>query len=138
MATLNPYLSFDGRCEEALRFYKDCLGGELKIMTVGESPMAASMPKETHANVMHALLETEGIRIMASDMLDGTPLDRGNATSLMLLCGSEEEVRALFGKLSAGGIVNAPVKAEFWGAIYGDLTDKFGVRWMLNYDKPKA
>ncbi len=137
MATMNPYLSFDGRCGEAMRFYKECLGGELKIMTVSESPIAATMPKEMRASVMHALLETGNIRIMASDMLDATPLERGNGMNLMLLCQSEEEVHALFGKLSAGGTVNAPVKVEFWSAVYGDLTDKFGVRWMLNYDKPK-
>jgi PhnB protein len=134
---MNPYLSFDGRCGEAMRFYKECLGGELKIMTVGESPIAATMPEEMRASVMHALLETDSIRIMASDMLDATPLERGNGMNLMLLCQSEEEVHVLFGKLSAGGTVNAPVKVEFWGAVYGDLTDRFGVRWMLNYDKPK-
>ncbi|OHD15117.1 MAG: hypothetical protein A2Y38_11395 [Spirochaetes bacterium GWB1_59_5] len=138
MAKLNPYLSFNGTCEAALSFYKKCFGGELKIMTVGASPMAASMPKEMQSSVMHGLLEADGIRIMASDMLDGDKLERGNAMSLMLQCSSEAELRDLFGKLSPGGTVNAPVKEEFWGAIYGDLTDKFGVRWMLNYDKPQA
>jgi PhnB protein len=138
MATLNPYLTFDGDCASALAFYKECLGGELKIMTVGASPVAASMPRETHSSVMHGLLEADGIRIMASDMLGDDKLKRGNTISLMLLCGSEAELRDLFGKLSRGGTVNAPVKAEFWGAIYGDLTDKFGIRWMLNYDKPGA
>lgn len=55
-----------------------------------------------------------------------------------LVCDSEEELRAYFGKLSAGGKVNQAVKQEFWGAMYGDLTDKFGMRWMLNYEKPRA
>ncbi len=75
---------------------------------------------------------------MAADVLDGEKLVRGNANNLMLLCASEDELRSLFVKLSAGGTVNAPVKVEFWGAIYGDLTDKFGVRWMLNHEKPQA
>jgi PhnB protein len=138
MATLNPYLSFEGRCREAMEFYAACLGGELTILTVGESAVAASLPKELQASVMHAKLDAGSLRIMASDVLDGDKLLRGNATNLMLLCDSEEELRTLFGKLSMGGTVNAPVKVEFWGAIYGDLTDKFGVRWMLNHDKPQA
>jgi len=135
MATLNPYLSFEGRCREAMQFYASCLGGDLKIMTVGESAVAASIPKEMQASVMHARLETGNLILMASDVLDSEKLIRGNATNLMLLCESEEEIRTLFDKLSAGGTVNAPVKVEFWGAVYGDLTDKFGVRWMLNYEK---
>lgn len=135
MATLNPYLSFEGDCRAAMEFYRNCFGGTLRIMTVGESPMAASMPAAMQAQVMHANLETAGITIMASDMLDGTKLARGNGTALMLQCGSEEEIRRLFEKLSAGGIANAPVKVEFWGAMYGDLTDKFGIRWMLNFEK---
>jgi len=135
MATLNPYLSFEGHCREAMEFYASCLGGSLKIMTVGESAISASMPKEMQASVMHARLETGALILMASDVLDGEMLVRGNANNLMLLCESEEEIRALFDKLSKGGKVNAPVKVEFWGAVYGDLTDKFGVRWMLNYEK---
>jgi PhnB protein len=135
MATLNPYLSFEGDCKAAMEFYRDCFGGTLRIMTVGESPMAAAMPAQMHSQVMHASLEAEGIAIMASDMLDGATLTRGNGTALMLQCGSEEEIRRLFGRLSAGGIANTPVKVEFWGAMYGDLTDRFGVRWMLNFEK---
>jgi len=135
MATLNPYLSFEGNCREAMQFYAACLGSSLKIMTVGESAMAASMPKEMQASVMHARLETGALILMASDVLDGERQVRGNATNLMLLCASEEEIHRLFDRLSAGGTVNAPVRVEFWGAMYGDLTDKFGVRWMLNYDK---
>ncbi|HCM27442.1 MAG TPA: VOC family protein [Treponema sp.] len=138
MATLNPYLFFEGRCGEAMRFYAECLGGELTIQTVGESAMASSMPKEMQASVMHAKLEAGSLRIMASDMLDGEKMVQGNATNLILLCDSEEEIRTLYGKLSAGGKADSPVKKEFWGAFYGDLTDKFGVRWMLNFDEPQA
>jgi len=135
MATLNPYLLFEGNAAEAMKFYQSCFGGELKIMTVRDSPMAASLPKEAQTSVMHALLETAKIRIMASDMLKGNSLHRGNDTGLMLLCESEAEIRDIFAKLSAGGTVTTPVKKEFWGALYADLIDKFGVRWMLNFEK---
>ncbi len=135
MATLNPYLSFEGNASEAMKFYQSCLGGELRIMTVGESPMAASMPKEFQASVMHASLETGKIRIMASDTLGKSRLERGNDVSLMLLCESEAELRDIFAKLSAGGAVTTPVRKEFWGALYADFADRFGVKWMLNFEK---
>jgi PhnB protein len=118
-----------------MKFYQSCLGGELRIMTVGESPMAASMPKEFQASVMHASLETGKIRIMASDTLGKSRLERGNDVSLMLLCESEAELRDIFAKLSAGGTVTTPVRKEFWGALYADFADRFGVKWMLNFEK---
>jgi PhnB protein len=139
MASLNPYLAFDGNCREAMSFYRDCLGGELALMTVGESGMAAQMPKSAHGLIMHSSLTKGSFSLMASDMMEeGAKLDHGNAMSLMLYCASEAEIKELFGKVSAGAKINAPLKVEFWGSMYGDLTDKFGVRWMFNYDLPKA
>jgi PhnB protein len=138
MATIDAYLSFAGNCREAMTFYRDCLGGELQLMTVGESGVAAQMPKEAQGLIMHAALTKGPLALMASDMMDGGAVDQGNAMSLMLYCGSEEEIRAFFSKLRAGAKVNTELKVEFWGSMYGDLVDKFGVRWMFNYDLPKA
>jgi PhnB protein len=138
MATINAYLAFDGNCREAMTFYRDCLGGELSLMTVGESQVAAQMPKETQGSIMHAALTKAGLTLMASDTMGNFALVRGNTVSLMLYCQTEEEIRASFSKLSVGGTVNTELKEEFWGSIYGDITDKFGIRWMFNYDKPKA
>ncbi|MDP3177990.1 MAG: VOC family protein [Spirochaetaceae bacterium] len=138
MATLNPYLAFDGDCRKAMEFYKECLGGELRFMKVSESPMGSQVPPEARDKIMHASLESGAITIMASDNLQSGALKHGDDLSLMLYCTTEKEIHELFPKLSAGGKIGSALKEEFWGAIYGDFVDKFGVRWMMNFDKPKA
>ena len=135
MATLNPYFTFYGKAGEAMKFYQSCFGGKLTVMTVKESPIAATLPKEFQDSMMHAVLETGRLRIMASDVLDGRTLIRGNDVGLMLLCESEAELRELFLKLQEGGSVTTPIQATFWNALYADITDRFGVRWMLNFDR---
>jgi PhnB protein len=137
LTRINAYLTFNGNCREAMTFYKECLGGELNMMSVGESPVAAQLPASARHHIMHAALTRGDIALMASDMMGSGELVRGNGITLMLNCSSAEEINTFFNRLSAGGKVTTPVKEEFWGSLYGDLTDKFGVRWMLNFDKPK-
>jgi len=138
MTQIIAYLTFNGTCKQAMTFYKECLGGELRMQTVGETPAASQFPPEAKSMIMHAALTNDSIALMASDMIMSNPIVQGNTVSLMLNCSSEEEIRKLFSKLSAGGKVGHPLKEEFWGSIFGDFTDKFGMRWMLNWDKPKA
>ena len=135
MAQLSSYLHFGGNCRDAMTFYQSCLGGELNVQMVGDTPMAEQMPEEARQQVIHSMLTTEGIVIFASDMVDGTEVVRGNTVRLCLNCSSEEEIHTLFAKLSAGGQIGHPLKTEFWGGTFGELTDKFGISWMLNYDK---
>ena len=107
-------------------------------MTVDQSPAAAQMPKEELKLVMHAALKVGQLELMASDNFGGSgKTSVGTAISLMLYCDSEAEIRAVFPKLAAGGRINSELKVEFWGSLYGDITDKFGLRWMLNFDMPK-
>ncbi|HZV11910.1 MAG TPA: VOC family protein [Candidatus Kapabacteria bacterium] len=134
MARLNPYLTFNGNCREAMTFYKDCFGGKLDIQTVGESPVAGEMPPQMKNSVMHSQLESDKIVIMGSDLVP-EKLSQGNTLALMLDCVNEQEIRSLFEKLVVGGKVNQQVQDTFWGALYGELVDKFGVRWMLNFTK---
>ena len=134
MAQLIVYLNFNGNSREAMTFYKDCLGGELTMQTTGESPMADKIPPDNHNDIMHSSLVKDGLVIMASDMNKGN-LVQGNTVHLMLNCKSEEEIRTLFAKLSAGGKIIQEPTDTFWGALYGELTDKFGIQWMFNYDK---
>src|ERR1051325_5375958 len=103
MAQLNSYLNFPGNCKEAMTFYRDSLGGKLTLQTVGESPMAAQAPKESHNNVLHSVLEKDGFVIMAADMMEPGTGDAGNMLSLCLVCQSKAEIETLFSKLSAGG-----------------------------------
>ncbi len=135
MANLVPYLRFNGTCAEAMKFYKDCLGGELQIMTVGESPNASQMPKEAQKQVMHSRLKNGSIELMGSDMAGPMGVKAGSTISLSLQSASKAEVENLFAKLSAGGRVTHALKDEFFGT-YGDLTDKFGIDWMFNVEKP--
>jgi len=135
MATqLNPYLTFNGQCREAMTFYQQCLGGELVIQKISESPMAAQMPSEAGANILHSSLTSGPIVLMGSDMM-GENKVRGNDFFLCLNFSSDEEINACFTKLSEGGKVRMGLHQTFWGATYGELTDKFGFNWALNYSK---
>jgi len=130
MSHIVSYLSFSGNCREAMSFYKECLGGELNMQTVSETPMAAQMPAEMGQNIMHSSLTSGGITVMASDMNNNfTP---GNAVNLCIVCDSEDELNTLFNKLSEGGTPAHPV-TKFYAGTMGDLTDKFGIKWMLYY-----
>jgi len=135
MATqLNPYLNFNGKCREAMTFYQECLGGELMMQKISESPMAAQTPSEMGANIMHSCLTNGAIVLMGSDMM-GPNIVRGNEFTLCLMCDNNDDINNYFEKLSAGGKVKTQLHQTFWGATYGELTDKFGMNWMLNYSK---
>ncbi|MBC6606149.1 VOC family protein [Hymenobacter sp. BT188] len=134
---LNPYLSFDGNCREAMTFYQQCLGGELMIQEVAGSPAAEHMPANAQNGVLHASLTTGDIIIFGSDA-GGQKITRGNTVSLSLNCSSEEEITTWFQKLAEGGNVTMPLDDTFWGAKFGMLTDRFGMDWLLNYDKEPA
>ena len=129
MAQLNPYITFNGNSREAMEFYKACLGGELSIMTVGDSPMASQMPDKKD-NVLHSTLKKDGMVLMASDKIMPGELIQGNTITVCIIGGTKEELQQFFAKLSEGGTVGQPLTEAFFGT-YGELTDKFGINWML-------
>ncbi len=135
MTQINSYLSFNGNCREAMTFYKECLGGELTFQTIGESPLSDKMPPQMKDCILHSTLTKEALVLMGSDMVSEKGLVKGNAVSLSLSCSSEEEIKNFFTKLSEGGSADHPIEDTFWGAMFGDLTDKFGNRWLLDFDK---
>lgn len=135
MTQINSYLTFNGNCREAMRFYADCFGGELTLQTIGESPLADKMPAKMKDCILHATLTSGPLLIMASDMVGDKGLVKGTAISLMLNCSSEEEIRNYYTRLSDGGEATHPLEISFWGALFGDLTDKYGHQWMLHFDK---
>lgn len=135
MTQINAYLAFGGNCREAMTFYQAALGGELTLQRVGDSPVADNLPAEARESIMHASLTGGQIVLMASDMLGGADPVVGNTITLSLNCNTEEETRTFFEKLSAGGNVTQPLKLEFWGALFGQFTDKFGIHWMVNWDQ---
>jgi len=133
MSTINSYLRFNGNCKEAMAFYQNCLGGELNMQKVGESPMAVNMPQQMQDKIMHASLKTDGFTIMASDLCDERGVIKGNNVSLLLDCDSEDQIRSVYKKLSVGGKKTHPLEKTFWNALFGDLTDKYSINWMFNY-----
>lgn len=135
MTQIHPYLTFNGNCKEAMTFYKDCLGAELILQTVGESPLSEKMPKKMKESILHATLTKDKLILMGSDMVSETGLNKGNNISLSLNCSSENEINLLYSKLSAGGTQDHPLEDSFWGALFGDLTDKYGNHWFLNFKK---
>ena len=129
MTQLNVYLTFSGNCREAMQFYQDCMGGELTVQTVEESPMAKQWPPAVQKYVLHASLTKEALVLLASDM-GSEGLVRGNTISLALACSSEEEINRYFTRLSEGGRVTHPLHKFFDGTI-GALTDKYGMNWLF-------
>src|SRR5262249_10696821 len=129
MAQLNLYLKFDGNCKLALEFYKAVFGGQLSLQTIGDSPAAGQIPPKKKKKNLHGALLKKKMIVFWTD-LAGPKLTQGNNVFLCLICKSKEEIETLFSKLSSGGKITNPLKQEFFGT-YGDLSDKFGVNWML-------
>jgi len=128
---INPFLSFGGRCLEAMNFYKHCFDGELTVQKVSESSLAGIMPPQYDDQVFHCSLTWDGITIMATDMTR-EKLVFGNAMQICITCASEEEIEYIFDYLSVDGTVIDPLQHMFFGTL-GTLTDKFGIRWLLNF-----
>jgi len=135
MTTLTPYHLLDGKCHQAMEFYRSCLGGELTVIKVKDSPLKDHMPAVQQEKVLNARLRSGNLEISASDWLrpDRTPI-RGNTVCLYLSGGTLHELKALFEKLSEGADVTDPLKEQFFGT-YGALNDKFEVRWMFVTNK---
>jgi PhnB protein len=130
---VEPYLFFNGRCEEALEFYRRTLGAEVvMLMRYRESPEKApgSMPPGSEDKVMHASFRVGGSELMASDgMCGGTTHFQGFALSLTPA--TEAEAERLFGALVDGGKVQMPLAKTFFSPRFGMVADRFGVSWMV-------
>jgi len=136
MTTINAYLNFNGNTAEAMTYYKDCLGGDLVIQKISESPVANQCPAAMQNQVLHSSLTKNGVLlVMGSDMTGPEGILTGNNVALSVNCSSEEEINTFFSKFAVDGKVIDELKMQFWGALFGVLTDKFGIRWMFNYDK---
>ena len=125
MKNLNPYLTFNGNCREAMEFYKNTLNGELPVMmTFGEAPI--EFPEETSDRIFNSVLVTENVKIMASDVLDEVKLQEEQRFSLFLTLNDAKEHERLFQELSDQGKILMPLQDGF-----GMLRDKYGIQWMI-------
>jgi PhnB protein len=132
-STINPYLFYSGRCEEALHFYEAKLGAQLEMMMYfhqSPSPMPPGMLQEGFENkVMHASFMLLGNRIMASDGCDDQ--SRFSGFRLAISVPSEDDAHRVFDGLAEGGSIEMPLAKTFWSPCYGMVSDRFQVGWMV-------
>jgi PhnB protein len=130
---LQPYLFFDGRCEEAIEFYRDKLGAEVTRLTrFKDAPGPAGMgPPGSENKVMHAHLRIGDTDVLASDgRCQGHPQFQG--FSLSLIASSDDEAEKMFAALGEGGQVQMPLSKTFFSQRFGMVADRFGVSWMIH------
>ncbi len=136
MKTVVPYLLFGGTCREAMNYYKSCFGGEITAMqTFAEANMNVDDPFKQH--IIHAEFKAEDIYLMASDGGPAFVSALGNNVTLNVNMDDEAEQDKIFSALAAGGKITMPLEKTFWGARYGQVTDRFGINWMLNCTPPR-
>jgi PhnB protein len=133
MPLLEAYLTFDGNCAEAMRFYEKTLGGKLEaLMTHAESPMGAQASPENAGRIMHSRLVLDQGALMAADSMAGQPAGGKSGFALALTYRTVEEAKRVFDALAEGGTVGIPFQKTFWTEGFGDLRDRFGTPWMVN------
>jgi PhnB protein len=132
---LNTYLSFDGNCEAAFKFYEKVLGGKiLAMMRYAEMPGGPQGSKESQNRIMHARLQFGDKLLMASDAPPGR-FDPAKGFHVMVGVKDAKEAEQLFGALSEKGTVTMPIQETFWAVRFGMLVDQFGIPWMVNCEK---
>lgn len=139
--TFVPYLNYEGNAEEALNFYADALGASIQgIMRYSEAPPSDDMPPvpdDYKDKIIHATLVHGTEELYLSDTFPGMSVNFGDSVSINIGFDSEEGLREAFDKLAVGGTITMPVAQTFWGAVFGAVTDKFGINWSLNYQLPQ-
>lgn len=132
---VEPYLFFDGRCEEALKFYQQALGAEVTgLLRYRESPQPEEVPAGAEDKIMHALFRLGNSTVMVSDDCTGHPTFQGFALTLSVAEPAEAE--GLFNALADGGRVQMPLAKTFWSPLFGMVADRFGVLWMVTVFEP--
>lgn len=134
MMQINPYLTFDGNCREAMTFYRECLGGELTFQTVAETPMADQCPAGMQDHIMHSMLVTDGAALMATDMTRPEGVKTGNDMAISVNFSSEDAINTCYSKLSSDGKVIKPLEESFGNTLFGVVQDRYGKVWMLNFE----
>ncbi|GAB3646321.1 VOC family protein [Echinicola sediminis] len=131
MSRIITYLTFNGNCKKAMTFYRDCLGGELHLQTIGESPNSDHLPSSMKGFILQAFLENQQLSLMGTDMANEIGLSKGNTVSLYIACKNRQEMQRYFSKLSENGKITQPISTNHWGNLFGTLTDQFGHHWIL-------
>lgn len=131
---IEPYLFFNGRCEEAINFYREAVGASVTLlMRFSESPEPQKMPlpEGWESKIMHAAFQIGGATIMASDGMTSEEA-KFSGFSLSIAAADPDAAKRLFTGFSNGGAVLMPLEKTFWSPCFGMLMDRFGVRWMVS------
>ena len=133
---LNPYIGFTDNARQAMEFYRDVFGGDLRVNTFGE--FGNQDPAEAN-KIMHAQLETpSGFTLMASDTPPGMDYSPPNSTITVSLSGDDQDLRSYWEKLADGGTVMMPLEKQMWGDEFGMCVDRFGTPWMVNITQQQS
>ena len=137
MLRSTPFLLFDGNCAEAMTFYHECLGGELSLTRLGDTPMKDRFPPEKHDRLINAHLTSGAIELSATDWMASPEFDpvQGNTYAIFVIGNTYEELKTIFDKLRDGGNntrLQELHKVPF--GTYGQFYDKFGVQWIFKGD----
>lgn len=134
---LTPYLTMDGNAAEAIRFYEQALGATvLGSQTFGDMPSDPEHPisPDVKERISHALLQVGESQLMLSDTFPGQPCELGNQISIAVSANTPERAREIFDALAEGGRVDMPMQETFFSPAYGQVTDKFGVKFQVVTD----
>lgn len=129
---MNPYLSFNGDCEAAFKFYEQCLGAQLgPIFRYGGSPMADQAPADWSDKIMHGSLTIGDQLVMGADVVP-EKYEQPKGISLSLQIKSTDQAERIFQQLSENGTVLMPLEKTFWAERFGVVVDRFGIPWLVN------
>ena len=138
MIKMTPFLLFDGNCAEAMTFYQKCLGGELTLTKLGDTPMKAQFPQEKHNRIINAYLKSGAIEISATDWMASPAFEpkQGNMSAIFVIGGGYDELKVVFDKLAEGAEKERLQELhEMPFGIYGQFYDKYGFQWIFKGDK---
>lgn len=140
MSLVNIHIAFNGNCEEAFNFYKSIFGGEFSMVSrntdIPEGVPSPTSPGEADKILHIALPIGEHNQLMGCDMPQAFgKADRPNSYNVSIHTDSKEQTEKYYNALLEGGKVNMPLDNTFWGSYFGMVVDKYGIQWMVSYDK---
>jgi PhnB protein len=138
MISCTPFLLFDGVCAEAMTFYHQCLGGELTLTRLADTPMKDQFPAEKHDRIINAHLKSGAIEFSATDWMASPAFEpvQGNTSAIFVLGGTFDELQTVFDKLAAGADKDRFQELhDLPFGTYGQFYDKYGFQWIFRGEK---
>ena len=138
MLYCTPFLLFDGNCAEAMTFYHQCLGGELRLTKLGETPMKDQFPPEKHNRIINAYLKSGALEFSATDWMASPAYEpkQGDTYAIFVIGEAYDELKAVFDKLAEGATADRFQDLhDMPFGTYGQFYDRYGVHWIFKGDK---